>query len=349
MRSLVTYLNSAIYNYCSLTLSDLSLKNENEPKKTGGRTMRTKRLVTLIAGISLMLAVTLTHGQSYSVSFGGPTPIAGDDIVNPGPIPFLPGVGIEVDAFSYGHAFDFPITDFQFSVDRTSIGAPGTDVSIESVFGDQAADIYNSRGTGFNTQLWDGDGLPFALPPAPSLGLLEPFGDNVDGWDNRPAPGQFIYFTADGASAPLIGTPSGADVMISPAFPGYDGIPAPYAPAPLLGLDFFGPGTDDIDALVVFDHSGAPGAFDAADYVLFSLTPGSASLAFPSPYTGLAPGDVMIAFAGGGGGLFAPGGALGLAPGDNLNALDVIPEPGVVTMLLLGGAGLYIRRRFFSC
>jgi len=217
-------------------------------------------------------------------------------------------------------------------------GAPGP--------GDHPADIYNSIGTGGNTLLWDGDGVANPGLAAP-LGLAEPVpgGDDVDGWDNRLGPGPAIFFSLDLATAPLVGF-FGADVLLSPAAPAYDLAAVPYAPAPMLGLDMLGPGTDDLDALVVFDHSGAPGVFDGADYILFSLTPGSPSLGLGSgtPYAGFGAEDILIAVVGGGG-MFLPGAALGLAPGDNLDALDVIPEPSVGLLMLAGGAGLYIRKR----
>ena len=101
--------------------------------KIGGGKMRVHNSTTFIAGMVLMLAATLAHGQSYSVVGGSLlVPIPGDDILNPGPIPVLPGagagvgVGLEVDAFSYGYTTDFGITDIQFSIDPASVGLPGT-------------------------------------------------------------------------------------------------------------------------------------------------------------------------------------------------------------------------------
>lgn len=320
--------------------------------------MKKQFAVSCIAGIGLMLAAVTAHGQAFSVTAGGPTPAPGDDILNPGPAPVLVGAGafpvspsMEVDGFSWGHNTDFNVAAYQFSVDRFAIGAAATAVASEAAGGgagpiDHPADIYNSFGAGGNTLLWDGNGV--ANPGiAPSLTLVEPAGDNVDGWDNRPGPASLIYYSLDSATAGF-GGGVGADVFVSASIPGYDvpPTPVPYAPAVALGLDTLGAGSDDIDALVVFDHSGTPGVFDAADYILFSLTPGSASLAAASgtPYAGLLPGDVLTATASGGAGLFAPGVALGLAPGDNMDALDVIPEPSVVILMAVGGIGLYIRR-----
>jgi len=323
--------------------------------------MRKQYSVPFIAGIALMFVATQTHGQSFSVTAGGPTPAPGDDILNPGPVPVLVGSvaiplapALEVDAFSWGYHTDFNITDYQFSVDPGSVGAAATAVATEAGGGaggpgDHPADIYNSKGAGGNTLLWDGDGV--ANPGiAPSLTLVEPAGDNVDGWDNRLGPAPAIFYSLDLATAPAAGI-VGADVMLAPSIPGYDVPPAPlfYAAAGVLGLDTLGVGSDDIDALVVFDHSGAAGTFDAADYILFSLTAGSASLVGGSgtAYAGSGGEDILIATAGGAAGLFTPGAALGLAAGDELDALDVIPEPSTVLLLGLGAAGLYIRKILF--
>lgn len=315
--------------------------------------MRQQYSATFIAGIVLMLVATQAHGQSFSVFAGGPTPAPGDDILNPGPIPILVGggglPGLEVDGFSWGHQNNFAITGYEFSVDPGSVGAPGTAVALESATGDHPADIYGSAGGGGNGLVWDGDGVatPLAAPP---LGLFEqPFpADNVDGWDNRLGPGPAIFYSLDLATAPA-GGGVGADVFLAPSVLGYDLPPTPgiYAPALALGLDTLGAGTDDLDALVVFDISGAAGVFDAADYILFSLAPGSPSLVGGSgtAYAGLGAEDILTASAGGVMGLHLAGAALGLAPGDNLDALDVIPEPNVILMMLVGGAGLFVRKR----
>jgi hypothetical protein len=320
--------------------------------------MKTKHSAILMASMLLMLAVPLAHGQAFSVTAGGPTPAPGDDILNPGitaPVPALIGSSgspvLEVDAFSWGHHSDFSITDYQFSVDPVSVGAPASAVAAEVAGaaggpGDHPADIYNSTGAGGNTLLWDGNGV--ANPGiAPSLTLAEPGGDNVDGWDNRSVPAPTIFYSLDVATAGA-GGGVGADVFLAPSITGYDVPPTPalFAGAAALGLDIVGgAGSDDIDALAVFDHSGLPGVFDGVDYILFSLTPGSASLVSGTPYSGFGAGDLFFADATGGKGLHISAVALGLAPTDNLDALDVIPEPSAVLLLALGGTGIYIRRR----
>ena len=63
-------------------------------------------------------------------------------------------------------------------------------------------------------------------------------------------------------------------------------VPIPYAPSFSMGLDTFGgPGSDDVDALIVWDNGiplgpawGGPGGEPALDYALFSLSNGSRSL-----------------------------------------------------------------------
>ena len=113
--------------------------------------------------------------------------------------------------------------------------------------------------------------------------------------------------------------------IISPALP----LGVPWAPAGALSLDLFGPGTDDIDALILQDL-GIPGVFDPADFVAFSLTPASATLgAFGAGY---APGggDLLVPDGPDPGpfpDIFMPAAAFGLAPGDNLDAIEVAPNP----------------------
>lgn len=286
---------------------------------------RTKRIC--IAGVFLIAAIA--SGQvNFSVANGGVSPLQGNDIYAPGPGLVLPGSGpgIEVDAIS---GANHPLEDlFAFSVDHNSFGWPGTDVDKETnlpLFGDQPADIYWSGLTGNNTLMWDGDGAPNPLL-APSLGLIEQPSpaDNLDGLELHGFTSS-IFYSLDLASG------IAADVMVAPAIPGYDAQGVPYANWTMLGLQ---PG-DDIDALVVFDDGD--GVYNNQDYILFSITtPGLAADVFRSDAS--APGI---------NGLFITAGQLGLQPSDNLDALDVIPEPNVIIMVLLSGGGLLFIRRVF--
>jgi len=68
-------------------------------------------------------------------------------------------------------------------------------------------------------------------------------------------------------------------------------------------------------------------------------------MAFNNPAStcfGFNAGDVLVATPAG---LQIAGVQLGLTPTDNLDALDVIPEPGTILPLAVGGAALYARRR----
>ena len=130
---------------------------------------------------------------------------------------------------------------------------------------------------------------------------------------------------------------------------------APFATAVTMGLDSYGTNTDSIDALVMWDvhllggpNWGGPGGEWGLDYALFSLAPGSASLAqfnlsandvfftdFTNRFARYALSTDLGMFA-------APGGAA--MAGDNIDALE-IPEPATLTLLALGALAVLQRRR----
>ena len=292
--------------------------------------MKINKLIS-IAGV-LLIAAAASGQVNFSVANGGPSGLLGNDIYAPGPTLVLPGSGpgIEVNAIS---GANHPMEDiFAFSVDHNSFGLPGTDVEKEAILpapGDQPADIYWSGLTGNNTLMWDGDGAPNPLL-APSLGLVEQPSpaDNLDGLELHgfvPS----IFYSLDLASAPG----GAADVMVAPASPGYDVAGVLYANWAALGLQ---PG-DDIDALVVFDDGD--GIYNNLDYILFSVAPGSSVGGSADIFRAdaITPGSSV----------FITAGQLGLQPSDNLDALDVIPEPNVIVMILMSGGGmLFIRRKF---
>jgi len=199
-----------------------------------------------------------------------------------------------------------------------------------------------------NFQISDGNGMPappFLLPPAPpALGpLVEPAppGDDVDALD-FPAAGAWsappgvpivpVYFSVDPPTAFGAGfLPS--DVMVT----GGGFLAGIYAAPPALGLDMIGgPGSDDLDALIVFDADGAPLVFTpvAGDVALFSVTAASAIVGAPNPCPGplfgfpIGPGDILTE----GTMLGAPGAACVMVPAVNMElwsgtALGCIANP----------------------
>jgi hypothetical protein len=282
--------------------------------------------------------------------------------------PPLPRIWFSVDEYAKGHGVGVPT----FPQVRT-----------EALVGEAASDLFVDTGLPGgplppnatlpnNVAVIDGDGL--ASPTGfhyPGIGLVEPNppstqlpnpGDNLDGLD-RGFPQVFppggVFFSLDGAfpdpqsglpasgSASLEGV-SGSDVLRTPA-PGATKIV--YAPALALGLDRFGPGTDDLDALAlrengdfVFQPSHAPydwlGTGDAppTDMLIFSVRRGSAVIGKPDSIFGfpIEPGDLLIPPVAGGvspfPGIFIAAENLGLATvrsgtaalfGDDLDALDV--------------------------
>jgi hypothetical protein len=332
--------------------------------KPGRVTALAVALVSL--GILPLPAVTFTiDAPSPSVGVIG----SQNDLYNPGAIPVIPGFGgpgIEVDAISYGRT-GAPVMEIFFSVAPGAIGVPGTAVSGEGTgfsgvpltVADEGTDVFYSTGTGFNLQVWDGNGVvafpPTPGSPSPPLGLIEPPApgapgvfDNVDGLDMRLGPvvlpmlGPSIFWSVDVATAvgapPYVGLgATAADIFWSPAIPGYSAAPVMYAPAAMIGL-LLG---DNIDALVYFeDGIGGP---SPGDIILFSLAPGSPTLA---ALGGASPADILVTSPGMlAPGFYLPAGALGLTPMDNIDALDIIPEPGGVTLAILASAGFLLGRR----
>ncbi|MBU0639464.1 MAG: hypothetical protein KKB50_11415 [Planctomycetes bacterium] len=151
---------------------------------------------------------------------------------------------------------------------------------------------------------------------AVELTLMDLNGDNVHETD--------IYFSLDPTSPSLGGGFFPADLLFSPAG---SGAFLPYAPAVMMGLDMFGPGTDDIDAVAVWDSAGIGIADPGMDYAIFSLAPGSMYLAGPDGIWGtgddLSPADIFVTDFNGFSMLFLPAAAIGMLPTDNVDALDV--------------------------
>ncbi len=173
--------------------------------------------------------------------------------------------------------------------------------------------------------------------PAPAVAPQVALWDNVDTYEmtrmtdpNLPGFVNWSYFTVYPDEALAVGV-SAADIFdLPPGAPG--GVPVPYAPAVSMGLD---PDMDAIDALVVFDRNvpggpawGGPGGEPGIDYALFSLAPGSVSLAM----YGLDAADVLFTDFSGAFAVYARSNVLGLAgvpggtvgEGDNIDALEIL-------------------------
>lgn len=214
--------------------------------------------------------------------------------------------------------------------------------------------------------------FPFPPGPLPPLG-----GADLDAFDLRaslsglPSPTGRVFFSLDPASAGASGF-TGGDVLVDPTALGNP--PNVYANEIQLEILPIGvpPGSNDLDALAVYDDGDnvfTPGGqlVSPGDFVLFSLAPGSAYLGQLDPLTGRAieAGDILMdgpsarALLGTvtpGAAIFRTAESLGLRTvrggslvSDNLNALDVIPEPSSLLLLVLGGSlGLLHRKRFHS-
>ena len=198
-------------------------------------------------------------------------------------------------------------------------------------------------------------GIPVA-PPQPRSH------DNLDGYDHTPqialpggGPGVYPVWTyfavwpleaADVNAGGLLPPISAADIFdVMPFTPVTSA--NPYAAAATIGLDFVGGlNTDSIDGLVVFDlnipggpANQGPGAEPGIDFALFSLAPGSATLA----QWNLDAADVFFTDFTGAFATYAFATDLGIAGGpggppfgrSNIDALE-IPEPSTLVLAAAG-------------
>jgi len=160
--------------------------------------------------------------------------------------------------------------------------------------------------------------------------------DNLDGLNAELLSEQsaHIYFSLnDSRSSTLAaGGFSGADVFVNAG-----GASSLFAAAATMGLGL----PDDIDAMIMFDTGSLEGELDTGDVILFSLAPASPSLAAG----GFSAADVFHSPFDGTFSLYATAESLGLMFEDDIDALDIIPEPATLALLLLGGLALLRRRR----
>jgi len=284
-------------------------------------------------------------------------------------------------------------TRLYFSVDEHAVGHAGSVVQ-PSVRSEAAAGVRDTSADVFaaldlpagplppgavapeNVGTIDGNGLVSGSGQVyRGLGLAEPNppgtppdpGDNLDALHIGPVPttpGSAVYFSLDASFVnPVNGVPNSGSAAAHNTLPGAvlrrvigGGPPLVYASPVQLGLDLSGPGTDDLDALILSDNGdgvfqpsilpydwvspGGPSLLGGPrDMLLFSVRQGSAVIGVLDSILGLPiePGDVLTTPLGGVGppGIFIAAENLGLATersgmaafGDEVDALAAEREP----------------------
>ena len=269
-------------------------------------------------------------------------PGGGCDIAGPGPVLEVmpPAFGLggmdNVDGLSTNTFTPAGLTYYLvFSGSRASVGVAATPFAAEAANNQAASDLWRTLVTSGSPAAAMAACAPVAIPPphflhrnqtdfnlgrtAPAGAAVMPPQDNVDAveLDVLDVTGDDVhdfdaYFSLDPASPAL--AVSGADIYFSPAASGFFGIFSfPFQ----IGLV----ANDDIDSLVMWDRM-ALGAMDPGfDLALFSLAPGSPTLAM----IGASPADIFVTDFTGMFCLFTPANQLGLLPADNVDGLDVQP------------------------
>lgn len=281
-------------------------------------------------------------------------------------------LGDDQDGHSAGEVSPNLAQPIYFSGDTLSLGVPGTDYDHQQMRGQAAGDRYVTNGSTTlspRAVMAAGGGnaaaivAPLFFGVSPLTGLvgglhvlsvnqtfyneiptvppmmfnllpviddmdaleLETFDPNLNNVHDRP-----IFFTLDPISPSLLG--SAADVFVSPpapAGPGF-GLYAGFAALGLVALD-------QVDAIAVWDDGNLiAAAMPLVDFAIFSLAPGSPSLAPGSPIVdcipapGCSAADIFVTDFQGASVLFLSAQAIGMQAADNVDALDVeVGDPQV--------------------
>ncbi len=326
--------------------------------------MRSALKITIVAAIvSGMFTVAWGSPETFSIDAASPSVPGVDqsDLLNPGMSVQIPkanlglGAGDELDALSTGIDAVQDNNIVYFSVDRLTLGVAGPltplDVFGQAGLSQQAGDVFvttNALGVGsvplgINSvhinQNFFGE-VPVIGPLVNNAGnqdnldalSFEEFDLTGDQWQDRP-----VYFSLDSLSPTLVaGGFSAADILSSPSGGGVIGV---FATALQMGLQL----NDDLDALALLDLNSDGIVALGTDMALFSLAPGSPTLAG----LGASPADLFLTTFNGTSFVRYSAASLGLqAATDNVDALEVqVPEPATLGLLLLGGLTVFRRRR----
>lgn len=250
----------------------------------------------------------------------------------------VPGVE-DLNALSYGAPIG---STMYFSVDRTSSGGPGTDVSSQATLGQAAGDVFSTTLSGTNSLFLNQDEL--GLPPLVGSGVSVASSiANLDALDLEQSGSALInYFTP--AGPPLFSLPtgnvfglSGADILAPGASP--SGPPVVVISATSggsAGYLHISAG-DDVDAFHIDSVTGQ---------LLFSLAPGSPGLGGGGACHGTSAADIFVATPTDCE-VYASAESLGLLPTDNVTAIafTVVPEPSSALLIAIGLAALGWRGR----
>ncbi len=278
----------------------------------------------------------------------GLVPTTASDILTDGPAVVIPDValglipGDNLNALSFGKdQMPGPGGPLYFSVDRLTVGTPGSAVDAESLAMGAHGDIFTSVPGSFTNSLFRNES---AIPLLPGF-----FGDDLDAL-SLVAAADGPYFSIDSLSA---SNGFGLDTLANDIF--FGSLGTVFASGEFdMGLDPL----DDIDALLLIDQ-GVRGVIDPGDKALFSLSSfspttftGSGGAYAPGPIGApivpgtVSPADIFMTDFSGVSTLFAGAMSIGLFGTDELNALSN-PEPGSLALLAcgLGGFAIYRRRR----